>query len=226
MKLKHLAVPALIALSSSAFAGGFDGPSLQAGISLSVAQTSLKDYSPDGKVSDNAAVGNLSLNYSKSFGKFNLGGGVFSMLGTQNSGSLQSFATDTGTRGETDFVGGTGGLWSDRFELKNVWGISVEPGLNLNESTLVYAKFSYVRAKGTNVYNYPQEAQPLGSASRNHSGMGVGAGVKFKLSDNLYGMVEVEQVNFNTKSYYDAADTTETYKPRLVKGTIGIGYRF
>ncbi|WP_439114096.1 outer membrane protein [Hydrogenophaga sp.] len=220
MKLKHLAVPALIALSSSAFAGGFDGPSLQAGISLSVAQTSLKDYSPDGKVSDNAAVGNLSLNYSKSFGKFNLGGGVFSMLGTQNSGSLQSFAEDD----PVNQVGGTGGLWSDRFDLKNVWGISVEPGLNLNESTLVYAKFSYVRAKGTNVYNYPQDADQLGSASRNHSGMGVGAGVKFKLSDNLYGMVEVEQVNFNTKSYY--TDATETYKPRLVKGTIGIGYRF
>ena len=222
MKLKHLAVPALIALSSTAFAGGFDGPSLQAGISLSAAQTALRNYSPDGKVADNAAVGNLSLNYSKSYGKFNLGGGVFAMLGTQNSGSLQSFAEDSGT-GDA-FVGGTGGLWSDRFELKNVWGISVEPGLNLSESTLVYAKFSYVRAKGTNAYNYPQEAAPLGSASRNHSGMGIGAGVKFKLSDNLYGMVEVEQVNFNSKSYY--SDVPETYKPRMVKGSIGIGYRF
>lgn len=222
MKIKHFVTPALIALSSAAFAGGFDGPSLQAGISLSTAQTSLKNYSPDGKVSDNAAAGNLSVSYSKSFGKYNLAGSVFAMPGTQNSGSLQSFAEDSGT-GDS-FVGGTGGLWSDRFELKNVWGISVEPGLNLNETTLVYAKFSYVSATGTNSFNYPQEAVPLGSASRKHSGLGLGAGVKFKLADNLYGMVEVEQINFNTKSYY--SEVPETYKPRLIKGTIGIGYRF
>lgn len=222
MKFSQFIAPTLITLSSASFAGGFDGPSLQAGLSLSAAQTTLKNYSPDGKVSDNSAVGNLSANYSKSFGKYNLGGSVFAMLGTQNSGSLQSFAEDSGA-GET-FVGGTGGLWSDRFELKNVWGVSVEPGLNLNETTLVYAKFSYVRATGTNSFNYPQEAVKLGSASRKHSGLGLGAGVKFKLSENVYGMVEVEQVNFNTKSYY--SDVSETYKPRLVKGSVGIGYRF
>jgi hypothetical protein len=211
MNIKSIIVPALLIASSAAFAGGFDGPSLQAGISLNAAQTSLKSYSPDGKVSDNSVAGNLGVNYSKSFGTFSLGGGVFAMLGTQKSGSLQSFAADTG------------GVWSDEFKLKNVWGISVEPGLNLNETTLVYAKFSYVRAKGINNFNYVVDGES-GSASRKHSGKGVGAGVKFKLAADLYGMVEVEQVNFNTKSYY--SDVPETYKPSLVKGTVGIGYRF
>ncbi len=208
--MKKLIVSSLLVASTAAFAGGFDGPSVQAGISLSAAQTSLRNYSPDGKVSDTAAVGNLSLNYSKSFGSFNLAGGVFAMTGSQKSGSLQSYAEDTG------------GVWSDKFKLKNMWGVSVEPGMNLSESTLVYSKFSYVSAKGTNDYDYG--AGDAGSASRNHNGVGIGAGVKFKLANNLYGMVEVEQVNFNSKSYYD--DVPETYKPRLVKGTIGIGYRF
>lgn len=209
---RYFVAPAIIAMSSLAAAGGFDGPSVQAGVSISAAQTSLKDYSPDGTVGDTQAVGSLSLNYSKSYaGGFNLAGGVFSTFGEQNSGSLRSFAGDTG------------GVWTDSFKLKNVWGVSIEPGFNLSESTLVYAKISFVQAKGENVYNYPLDFD-AGSATANHRGTGFGGGVKFKLSEKVYGMVEVEQVNFNTKSYY--SDVTETYQPRLVKGTIGMGYRF
>lgn len=211
---RHVFALALSAVSTFAAAGSFDGPSLQAGVSINAAQTELRNYSPDGKVTDNQAVGNLAFNYSKSYGAFNLAGGVFAMLGNQKSGSLNSFHADTG------------GIWSDSFKLKNVWGISVEPGYNVNDSVLAYAKFSIVRATGTNTYDYTQAvpAQDAGSASSKHNGTGFGVGVKFKIAKDLYGAVEAEQINFNTKSYY--TDVPETYKPSIVKAGVSIGYQF
>ncbi|UCU92308.1 outer membrane beta-barrel protein [Hydrogenophaga taeniospiralis] len=208
---RFLAVPAMMAMSSLVMAGGMDGLALEAGVSYASAQTTLNDYSPDGKVGDTNTGVNLSVNYSKSFGAFNLAGGVFSILGSQKSGSLQSFAEDTG------------GEWSDSFKLKNVWGISIQPGFNINDTTLFYTKLSYVQASGENNYNYVVDSDS-GSASRKHNGVGFGVGVKFKILASLYGMVEVEQIKFNKKSYY--SDVVETYKPSMVRGTVGIGYQF
>lgn len=214
IKSRFFIAASFAAISTVSAAGTFDGPSIQAGIGFNAAQTTLKDYSPDGKVSDTKAVGNLSLNYSKSYGAFNMAGGVFTMLGSQKSGSLRSFDVETG------------GVWSDEFKLSNVWGISIEPGYNLNDSVQTYAKFSIVRATGKNTYDYtlaiPQE--DAGSASMKHNGTGFGVGVKFKISNELYGTVEIEKINFNTKAYY--VGDTETYKPSLVKAGVSIGYKF
>jgi opacity protein-like surface antigen len=206
-----IAALSLVSVSSVAMASDFNGLSLQAGLGLNSAQTTLQNYSPDGKVSNSNASGRIGLHHSQSMGAFNLGAGVFYVMGDQKSGALRSFAADTG------------GEWSDSFKLKNVWGISIEPGFNLSDTTQVYGKLSYVRAKGNNVYNYVVDGE-AGAASRNHNGVGVGAGVKFKLSGKIYGMLEVEQINFNKQSYY--SDVPETYKPRLLQGTIGVGYRF
>lgn len=211
IKTRYCIASALAAFSTMAVAGNFDGPSVQAGLSINAAQTTLADYSPDGTVSDTKTLANLSLNYSKSYGSFNLAGGIFTMLGSQKSGSLRSFADDTG------------GIWSDSFKLKNVWGISIEPGYKVNESVLAYTKISIARATGHNDYNYVVDSES-GSASVKHNGTGFGAGVKFILSKNLYGVVEAEQIKFNSKSYY--SDVNETYKPSLVKATFSIGYKF
>jgi hypothetical protein len=215
-KSQFFIAASLAVVSTVSVAGTFDGPSIQAGIGINAAQTTLKDYSPDGKVSDAKVVGNLSLNYSKSYGAFNMAGGVFTMLGSQKSGSLRSFAEDTG------------GVWSDDFKLSNVWGISIEPGYNLNDSVQAYTKFSIVRATGKNTFDYTRDTTPdpldAGSASVKHNGTGFGVGVKFKITKELYGTVEVEKINFNTKSYY--ADVPETYKPSLVKAGVSIGYKF
>ena len=214
---KQLLAAGLCTLSSLATAGGFDGPSVQAGIALTAAQTELRNYSPDGKVSDNSVIGSLALGYSKAYGKLNLAGGLFALLGSPKSGSLNSF---------DDSPTGTGGLWSDEFKLKQVWGLSIEPGYNLSESTLVYAKLSYVQATGQNRYDYSRAPVPegTGSAEAKHSGIGIGAGVKFKLSSKLYGVVEFQQVNFDSKGYY--GDVPETYKPSLLSGSVGLGYQF
>lgn len=216
IKSRFFIAASFAAISTVSAAGTFDGPSVQAGIGFNAAQTTLKDYSPDGKVSDTKAVGNLSLNYSKSYGAFNMAGGVFTMLGSQKSGSLRSFSVDTG------------GIWSDEFKLSNVWGISIEPGYNLNDSVQAYAKFSIVRATGKNTFDYTLDSTPVagdaGSASMKHNGTGFGVGVKFKITNELYGTVEIEKINFNTKSYY--TDVTETYKPSLVKAGVSIGYKF
>lgn len=211
---RYMVAPALLALSSLAMAGNFDGASLKLDAVANSSQTTLKDYSPDGKVSDINTVGRISLNYSQAIDTFNLAGGVFAVLGTSKSGSLRSFSDDTG------------GTWSDSFKLKNVMGVSIEPGYNLNDSTLLYTKFSYVRATGTNTYDYTNADVPedAGSAKRTHNGFGFGVGAKVKLSGNLYGTIEVEQYNFNSKSYY--SDVSETYKPRMLMGSVGIGYQF
>ena len=214
IKTRYFVAASLVAFSAAAAAGTFDGPSIQAGLSINSAQTTLENYSPDGKVSDNKVLGNLSLNYSQSYGAFNLAGGVFTILGNQKSGSLNSFAENTGN------------TWSDNFKLSNVWGISVEPGYNVNDSVLAYAKFSIARATGHNSYDYTGDliGGDAGSASRKHSGTGFGVGVKFKITHQLYGTVEMEQINFNSKSYY--ADVPETYKPSLIKAGVSIGYKF
>ncbi len=208
--IRYLAAPALFACSSLAMAAGFNGFSVQLGAGMGMAQTELTNYSPDGTVGDNSAFGNLALNYSKAFGQFNLAGGLFMQLGNMNSGSLRSFAADTG------------GVWSDSFKLKKIWGVSIEPGFNLSPSTLVYGKFSYVQASGENTYDYG--GGDAGSATRKHGGFGYGVGARFNFSSNLYGMIEVEQVQFDSKSYYN--DVPETYKPSMLRGIVGVGYRF
>ena len=212
IKSRYLVGATLLAISTVAAAGSFDGPSVQFGVSVNSTQTNLKDYSPDGKVADTNVVGNLSLNYNKSYGNFNLGGGVFAMLGSQNAGSLNSFA------------GNSGGVWSDSWKLKNVWGVSIEPGYYVNNSVLAYAKVSYVQATGTNTFDYTAQDLGSGSAEHKHEGLGLGAGVKFMITNDLYGAVEIEQINFNRKSYW--SDVAETYKPSLLKAGVSIGYKF
>ncbi len=53
IKSRYFVGASLLTLVTFASAGSFDGPSIQAGISLNAASTQLKDYSPDSKVVDN-----------------------------------------------------------------------------------------------------------------------------------------------------------------------------
>jgi opacity protein-like surface antigen len=152
------------------------------------------------------------LNYNKSNGSFNLGGGVFTMIGSQKSGSLNSF-NDT-----------SGGVWTDSFKLKNVWGVSVEPGYYVNNAVLTYAKLSFVQATGQNAYDYTAQDEGADTANKKHRCLGLGAGVKFMIAKDLYATVEIEKINFNSKSYY--SDVTETYKPSLLKAGVSIGFKF
>lgn len=212
IKSRYFVGASLLTLVTFASAGSFDGPSIQAGISLNAASTQLKDYSPDSKVVDNNVAGNLSLNYNKSYGSFNLGGGIFTVVGSQKSGSLNSFNESSG------------GVWTDSFKLKNVWGISVEPGYYINNSLLTYAKVSYVQATGMNTFDYTEQDEGAGTASKNHSGLGLGVGVKFMITKDLFGTVEIEKINLNSKSYY--SDAAETYKPSLLKAGVSVGFKF
>jgi len=205
----------LVALSTAASAGAFDGPSLQVGVDFNNAQSKLSNYSPDGTVSNSQSQANLAFNYSQAYGKFNLGFSAFSILGDAKSGSLRSTSEDTG------------GDWWDSFKLKNIWGVSIEPGVNVNDSVLAYLKFSAVRAKGVNTYDYTGATAgdtSAGSASVNHNGTGFGAGVKFKLGKDVYGAVEVEQIRFNNKVYY--GDASESYKPSMLRSGVSIGFLF
>ena len=216
IKSRYIVGATLLAISTVAAAGAFDGPSVQLGVSVNATHTSLKDYSPDGKVADTNAVGNLSLNYNKTYGDFNLGGGVFAMLGSQKAGSLNSFADNTG------------GVWSDSWKLKNVWGVSIEPGYYVNKSVLAYAKVSYVQATGTNTFDYTQAIPnaDAGAASHKHQGLGLGGGVKFMITNDVYGAVEIEQISFNRKDYWNDPAYPETYKPGILKAGVSIGYKF
>ncbi len=214
IKSRYFVGAALLAISTVAAAGSFDGPSVQFGVSINSNQTNVKDYSPDGKVADTNAVGNLSLNYNKSYDSFNLGGGVFAMMGSQKAGSLNSFANNSG------------GVWSDSWKLKNVLGVSIEPGYYVNNSVLAYAKVSYVQATGSNTFDYTAQQQDAGSASHKHHGLGLGAGVKFMITNDLYGAVEIEQINFDRKNYWNDPAFPETYKPGILKAGVSIGYKF
>ncbi|MEA5097505.1 MAG: outer membrane beta-barrel protein [Burkholderiaceae bacterium] len=207
MNYKKLAFVAMLsAASSTVIAGGFDGPFVQAGIGL--AHTRMEMSNSNGTsnaISDDSLVGQLSGGYSKSFGQFNLAGSVFYDIGKQKAGSQ-----NMGTAGQLNS------------ELKNTWGVSIEPGWNINPTTLAYAKFSYV---DTDMKRSGSANGVRVGSTHSLSGFGYGLGIKHLFTKNWYGYAEIQKVDFDDvdSSMRHGSVSTE---PKQITGFVGAGYRF
>lgn len=207
MKLKNLIViGTLSAVSSFAAAGGFDGPFVQAGIGVANSETKISGTGTvlDDSYSQTSLIGSISAGYSQSFGNFNLAASAYYIIGDQNAG-------------EATFTNGAESI-TLKSKGTNTWGIAIEPGWNLAENALVYAKLGYTETKGeaTAIFN-TTDFSGTEQASQKYRGYLYGVGAKYKFTPNIYGVVEVIRSEYNDK---------DGIEPSAVAGTIGIGYKF
>lgn len=210
---KMLLVAVLSVASSTAMAGAFDGPFVQAAVGFANAQTEVNAPAWfTSKPSDNNFIGQISGGYSRSFGQFNLGGSVFYILGDQKAGAMGYNSPGIGT---IEFKG------------KNTWGLSIEPGYMFYESALVYAKIGYVDSKVNGSDNWTSGGLAHSSAfDESVHGYSYGAGVKVRFSPNLYGIAEIQQINYRSKTWTYSNGYQVAVKPNALTGVIGIGYKF
>jgi len=129
MKLKLIAA-ALMALSTSAFAGTSDGPYV--GIGIGFYNAGLKDSFPGGSETFGSTSVDTSGNIFAGY-NWNLGAGSVALEASYNSnvGKLDSFNGN------------------DVFKLDNSWQISVLPGYNFSKDTEGYVRLGWTQAKGT-----------------------------------------------------------------------------
>lgn len=214
MKFKKTTIALCLGIASSlAMAGGFDGPFLQVGVGFAKAQTQATSHWPDTNIdatlTENNFVGQIGGGYAKSWGQFFLAASAYYLIGDQKAGRANLSSTQYGTN-------------TYEFKNTNTWGISIDPGINLNDATTAYLKLGYGRTagKGTEIfqtvtYNY----------DKSYGGFSYGAGVKYRLTPNLYGMAEIQQTNYD-RSNFTFPDGDISFKPASLIGTVGLGYRF
>lgn len=207
MKIKALCIAALAICSTTAFAGGFDGTYAQ--ISVGDVRNSAKfsgtDTDLDGKTSRTQGTAQLSLGVSKAYdNNFNLAIGAFYQPGELKAGSRSLTA-------------GTASL-DLSYKGKNTWGITVEPGYNFNNVTLVYFKTGYVKTTGVLSANIsvPGASASL-SEDSDFNGFIVGLGGKYKFSKNLYASAELQRFVFNKK---------DDVSPNTIGAYLGLGVIF
>ena len=206
-------ITAFSVASSLATAGGFDGPFVQAGVGFANAQT---DVSAPGwfssKLSDNNSIGQIAAGYSQSMGQFNLAASAYYLVGDQKAGKFDYNTSSVG---------------SIQLKNKNAWGVSIEPGFNLSETTLAYAKMGYVETKAQDSDNWTSGGLNR-SASYNQSshGYSYGGGIKYKFSPKLFAVVEIQQINYQNQTWAYSNGYRVSMKPSSLTGTIGIGYQF
>jgi hypothetical protein len=125
--------------SSLALAGGFDGPFLQVGVGFSNAQTQAISHWPDTNIdatlTENNFVGQFGGGYSKSWGQFFLAASAYYVIDDQKSGGADLSSLQYGTN-------------TYEFKNTNTLGVSIDPSVNLNDSTTAHLKLGYGRTAG------------------------------------------------------------------------------
>ncbi len=123
---------------------------------------------------------------------------------------------------------------------KNHWSIALKPAYAVNDKVMIYAKVAYHNAKSTFNSNYSETGSDPESynASVKQKGLGLGAGIEYNLSKNMFVQFDVEQIQYKSKSvtntfsgldnFSTARDYTSvsSLKPSTTVGTVSIGYRF
>lgn len=193
-----------------AAAGVFDGPYVHGGLNLARNSADMKSGNsaiPSGSSSAasnvNAALG---LGYVKSFGKYSLGLNFWYVAGDQKAGNY-------------DFVDTGGVPGSVEHKVKEMWGMSIEPGVYLDKESLLYARIT-PRAGIKKSFQY---SEPYTSPDDSFvGGTAVGMGYKRRLNANLYGYAEIDQAKFTVTGESDDKDSSVS----SLTARAGFGYQF
>ena len=197
-------------------------------------------------ISKSNTTGNIAAGYSRSTQDYNMALNVFYNIGSQNYGSeqldkLSEYAQDNVDISSGAIVEGTGDVYG-RVKIKQIIGLTLEPGYYAQDNILAYVKVGPAWTKSELQINGGFDDGALDTTVKFGSTFGLlyGIGVKYALSENWYLGAEAYQVKFeskttttpffgkhiddNSSNYYTGAvnpntattpyneDTTSTYK--------------
>jgi outer membrane immunogenic protein len=214
-------------------ANGFTGIYGQASVGVGSSQTRVDTtytnttYNNNGSQSfgDQNVAGSLALGYNYGFSNgFNLGANIFYNFKDNSSGSQNFFENNAGV------------TYSDNtsLQLKDMWGVSIEPGYSFAPSSLGYVKLGWAQAKASgssSIYdNGVFNSEESGGISKTTNGFLYGVGYKHLLTKNIYIGVEVYQIAFSNVSRSQADEFggvgKVTLKPTYTYGGLVIGAKF
>ena len=149
------------------------------------------------------------------------GVGSFDGIGQQSwNGAVQGAYGFVASPSTVISVGATYGLGDSKagsisgianLKIKNQLSVYVEPGFLVNNSTLVYGKLSYEKAKiGEN------------SDTTSVNGTGFGIGVRTLIAKATYLQVEFKQIGYGRENIADFG----SFESKATVGTVGIGMKF
>ena len=224
--------------------GAFDGPYVQLGVGMvnnaakadlglaanSIGGLPLNDVSLiSSDLSNDGAMGQILVGYSRNVsGKFNLAANAFYNFGNNKSGTLS-------------VVEGIARLDA---KLKNVWGISIEPGFYFSDNTLGYVKLGYqegdIKLSGnldtSNIDLLPDFNGYANTKSKGGAFL-YGFGIKHLLTPNIYIGADVTRADYSNERLsgtfgsgdFDAPIPSELLinsKATQTSGLVTLGFKF
>lgn len=189
-----LAVVAPLAFAQPTGLTGFYG---QAGLGLGSSNMKTTTQTTESNVTETETLkygesnvaGTLALGYNHGFSNgFNLGANIFYNFSNSNAG------------GATEFEGAESEILNAR--LKNIWGISVEPGYAFSDQSLGYLKLGWAQASSSLQTTKVTATESTNTTINfgNSNGFLYGLGFKHLINKNVYVGVEFYQVLFGSKS--------------------------
>jgi len=167
--MKRIILTSAFLIASVAHAGAFNGSYF--GIGAGAQYNEIYDHTAgingqynEPTMSDTHIAGQVFAGYAIDITpSFNLGGNIFYNYGNDQSGSAINIA-------HKDISG----------KFKKNWGISIEPGYNINDKMLAYANLGYSRS------DYKQN-NSVGNGINDESmnGFIFGVGVKYTITNNI-----------------------------------------
>lgn len=177
----------------------------------------LGSFSQNPTFAATGAIGQLFVGYGRYFNQFYLAGELFAAA----SGASQSMSF-TGSDEE-----GTSSL-NTKFNARGSWGVSLLPGLSLNNKTLGYLRLGYnsVNLKGQASYS---GVNGSGSASTSgwRSGFQYGVGLETLLSGNWSLRGEVNHTSYNSYSASSSGpgfSASAKFSPADTQALLGLVY--
>lgn len=201
--------------ASTAFAGNFEELSVfgKAGVTSTTVDIDFNDVGGASGNSEGAGrsdyFGALGADYG-----FKITDKFVALIGTEMN------VNDTDVYKSRDVENGI--VSTSKFKQKNSYGVYLAPGYMVNDSTLLYTKLSYNRAKFSAKFT---EGTDSGSLNDNFGGFGFGVGARMFVANNVYLNAEWQKIVYGSEKFVDSDGTTK-FKPESTVGTIGIGFNF
>lgn len=175
-------------------------------LSYGTLQTSNQNFS----FNKTNIAGTVSVGYSKSFDNLNLAINGFYNLSSSDFGSATN---QFGSKRQAN--------------IKNVYGIVLEPGYYFDKKVLGYLKVG--AAFADKYVSFPNSSDLANENFGSSTGMLYGLGLKYELSKNWYAGAELYQISFPTQSFTTddgSMRNSDTFKTKYNYAGFLVGYKF
>jgi opacity protein-like surface antigen len=191
----------------------FAGPSIavHAGLTSSDTNLNIRDDGEDAllnlKLGENDVAYGADIAYSFPIdNNFLISIGATYDFDKKKAGSI-SFSAD----GVSDLV--------SELSIEKHYSFYAEPTYAFNNSTALFAKLGYHKAKGSVSLNEDIFTKDI-------KGLGYGFGIKTFLNNNVFIKAEASLVKYDKETYESDDESSTTAEPETVSGLISIGYKF